>query len=186
MASHGGTGLGGNANRLPPLARHEHRFHRGRPLQAARFFFSALLCVLCALCELCVEIFVFFHGSQAKQIPHRSIRRRKPLLHLGKRNPRFFSEPLPQRRGKIRNLRYIKFSLRIQAMINLRPAKRRLTKRHAELAQLFLRFSEEFHFAVVAANLHAVSLSSSHYRLPIFRRATTLAISSSRTKSSSA
>ena len=64
MAIHGAACLRGNADRLPSLARHEHRFHRCRLPQAARLFFSALLCALCVLCELCVKCFDFFRIPQ--------------------------------------------------------------------------------------------------------------------------
>ncbi len=135
VAIHRTARLRGNTDRLPPFARHEHSFHRSGLLQAACSFSSALLCVLCVK-------FLFFLGcGQTEQIPHRSIRRRKPLLHFRQGNARFPRQPLPQCRRKIRNLRHIKFSFCIQRVINLLRAECRLTERHAEFAQLFFRFA---------------------------------------------
>src|SRR6266436_4029330 len=165
MAIHRAPRLRGNANRLPPLARHEHRFHRSGPLQAACACSSVLLC---ALCVLCVKFFTFFGAAQTKQIPHRAVRRRKSLLHFRQRDARFFRESLPQRRRKIRNLRYIKFSFSVQRMINLRPAKRRLPQRRAIFAQLFFRFTQQFHWSFVLPERYSQRISERNIQITLF------------------
>src|SRR6267378_2963662 len=144
MAIYSTSCLRGNANRLPSLARHEHRFHRSRPRQ---FLLAAW---------------------EPEQITHRTIGRCESLLHLRQDDPRFFGQPLAQGRWQIRNLSYIKFSFRVQRMINLRPTKRRLTERHAEFPQLFFRFPQQFHAVLSAANHLAVSPPGSSYRLTLF------------------
>jgi len=76
------------------------------------------------------------------------------MLHLRQSDTHFLAQLFPQRRGKIRNLRHIKFSFGVQRMINLRSAKRRLAQRHTECAQFFFRFAQEFHKSLACPQAH--------------------------------
>src|SRR5437016_8288253 len=120
MAIHRATGLRRNADRLPPLAGHEYGLRRSWRRQ------------------------LFFVWWQREQISQRTIRRGKSLLYLWKRNSRLFRKPLPQRRRKIRDLHHVKFSFRVQRVINLRSAVCRLAHRRAERLQFFLWFAQQF------------------------------------------
>src|SRR5208282_4770736 len=177
-----------NTNRLPPLARHKHCLHGSSPQR-----FSPLR----DLCALCVKIPIpHLRGlSQRKQIPHRPICRSKPLLNNRQTNRRLRSQTRPQTRRQIRHLRYVKFPLRIQRMVYLPASIRRLSHRHAHLAQLFFRFSKQFHgvfprarapwshlpnhpteYRVLPASFFFASSSGSHRRYNFFAMQNQLAV----------
>src|SRR5215471_4344373 len=111
-----------NANRLPTLARHEHRFH-------GRGFAPCLV----------------FLRAEAEEIAHGPVRRYISLPHRGQRDAGLGRQLLSQRRRETGHPRQVEIPLGIQRVINLRAAISRLPKRLAIGAKLLPSFPEQFH-----------------------------------------
>src|SRR6266481_2868992 len=133
LAIHRATRLCRNTNRLPPLARHEHCFHRRQLLHQ-----------------------LFFLRQQPEQIPHRRIRRNVSLPHCRQSNLCLALQFLPQRRRQIAPPLNRKLPLRIQPVINLVRTVSRFAQPLAVRLKLFPIFPQQFQ-ALVPHSLHSLT-----------------------------
>src|SRR5690242_4046462 len=133
LAVHSAACLRRNANRLPSLARHEHRFHCRRLLQQ-----------------------FFFLRRQSKQIPHRSIRRHIPLPHRRQSDRCLSLQLLPQRRRQIAPPLGRELPLRVQPVIKLVRTISRFPQPGEIRLQFFPVFPQQFQ-ALLPRRLHSLT-----------------------------
>ncbi len=84
-------------------------------------------------------------GVQREQVARRAVRGTVAPLDVGQGDRGFPRQASAQRRGQVRHRGEVQASLGVQRMVDLYAAVGRLALRSEPCAQLFRRFSEQFH-----------------------------------------